>query len=168
MRIIIVVAAAALVAGCGGSPTKDAKAEGTAAKLAPGEYRLAWSDVSFAGSDKKDAAAAQAKAQAALPESACVAAGGALDPAAFAADDDKCHSVNSYVRNGILNVQFSCMRDDGAVSQMANGTFTAEAFDANFETQSNFAEGDNFTLKAKVTGTRTGQCAPATDEAKAS
>ncbi len=166
MRIIAVAAGAALVASCGNSPTQSAKAEPTAATLDPGEYELAWTDIKFAPSEKAEASSTQADVKAALPKRACVASGGAIDPAAFASKGEKCHSVNSYARNGIINVQFSCEQDAGRISQMASGTFAADSFDAEVETTTSFTQVGNYTLKAKVNATRVGQCAAGNEAAK--
>jgi hypothetical protein len=151
MRVFVVAAAAALTAGCGSSAQPQAKAEGTAAALQPGEYALTWTEVS------RDPAAKDATA-AAFPAQACVAADG-FAPDAFADEGDSCHAVNSYVRNGIVNVQLSCAREGkGKLSTMANGSFAADAFEADVETTTAFDGSDNYTLKGKVSGKRTGAC----------
>lgn len=151
MRVFVIAAAAALLSGCGNSAQPGAKAEETAGTLQPGDYALSWSDI------KLDPAA---KTAAAFPAHACVAADG-IAPAAFAAKDDSCHAVNSYVRNGIVNVQLSCTREgQGKLSTIANGSFTADAFNADVETTTTFEGSGNFTLTGKVSGKRTGACQP--------
>jgi hypothetical protein len=152
MRVIGIAAAAAFLGGCGSSATQPAKADETAAALTPGAYELSWSDVELqpAAAGKSETAAAD------LPKRACIADGGKIEPAAFVRTGNTCHAINSYVRNGIVNVQLSCTGDGaGKLSTIANGTFTAEAFDANVDSS---IAGEDYKLTAKVSGKRIGEC----------
>lgn len=163
MRVICIAALAAFMAGCGGASDQQAPAAKAAASLKPGEYALSWSKVERQSSEKKTAAAAAAEAitSAAFPERACVAAGGVIDPVAFAERGDSCRPTNSYVRSGTLNVQLACDRkgQNGPVMQMANGTFSDEGFEADVATSTYFAGPGNYTMTRKVTAKRVGECA---------
>lgn len=161
MRMIGIAAAAALVGACG-NPGQEAQAETRAAALQPGEYELAWSDIKREAAQSKAAAAASVDA-ATFADRTCIAAGGKIEPAAFAEEGDDCHAVQSYVRNGIVNVQLSCERKDGKLSSIVTGKFTAESLDANVETTSSFDGGGNYSLTRKLTAKRLGDC-PATAE----
>ena len=166
MRMLMIAAAAACLGACGGAD-QEAAAETTAAALEPGEYALAWSNLKMNSSDKSDAGATADVAL--FATRACIAAGGKIEPAAFAQKDDECHFVNSYVRNGLLNVQLSCERDGkGKVSKIVSGSFKAQSFDGNVETSTSFDEAPNYTMTARVSGKRVGACAPVETAAKES
>lgn len=167
MRIIGIAAAAALVAGCGGGDSQQTQAAETAAALDSGEYALTWSELEIQPSDEKQAVDQQVTA-AAFPERTCIAAGGAIELSALAAKGDDCHAVNSYVRNGNVNVQLSCTREGkGKLSEVASGKFTADAFDATIETSTSFDGAPNYTMTRKVNGKRVGECTAETEAAPA-
>ncbi len=162
MRMIGIAAAAALVSACGNSG-QEAQAEAVAAALQPGEYELGWTDIKRTDADKKGAGEGASEAAATFADRTCIAAGGKIEPAAFAEKGDDCHAVQSYVRNGIVNVQLTCERKDGKLSSMVTGKFTAESLDADVETTTSFEGKGNYTLTRKVTAKRIGDC-PATAE----
>ena len=164
MRILITAAAAALLAGCGNSTNDKAQAEAGATALQPGEYALTWSDTERDPAAKMTpASAADGKADAAsvFAERACIAADGAIEPAAFGEKGDQCHMVNSYVRNGILNVQVGCEQEGkGSVTHIASGSFTAaDSFDASVETSTSFTGEGNYKMTRKLAAKRIGECA---------
>lgn len=161
MRVIIIAAAAGLVASCGNSANEKAEAQATAAALQPGEYALTWSAVDKGPSADKSASAAKPVTAADFPDRACVSADGTIDPAAFGNKSDQCHTVNSYVREGTVNVQVGCAREGkGEVSQIASGSFTdADNFDATVETSTSFTGGGGYTMTRQLTAKRIGQCA---------
>ncbi|HWI77471.1 MAG TPA: DUF3617 family protein [Sphingomicrobium sp.] len=163
MRILIIAGAAALVAGCGNSANEKAQAAPTAAALQAGEYRLTWSDIEKSPSAEKAAASAKAApavAAADFPASACIATDGTIEPAAFGNTSDQCHMVNSYVREGTVNVQVGCAREGkGEVSQIASGSFTAaDSFTAKVETSTSFTGGGNYTMTRNLSAKRVGEC----------
>lgn len=163
MRIIIVATAAALVAGCGNSANEKAQTEASAAALQAGEYALTWTDIEKgATANKASAGAADGRtiASSDFPERACIAAGGAIDPAAFGNKKDQCRVVTSYVREGTINVQVECTREGkGDVSQIASGSFSAaDSFDAEVETSTSFTGGGNYTMTRKLSAKRVGEC----------
>jgi hypothetical protein len=154
------------VAGCNSPTNQEAKAtEETVTALQPGEYELAWSAIKLDSTDHttpatKAGASAEA-AGAAFPARACVAAGGAIDPVAFAEKGDECRTENSYVRNGKINVQLNCGREGnpGPVMQVASGTFTADAFKAEVATTTYFTGAGDYAMTRSVTARRVGECA---------
>lgn len=161
MRVIIIAAAAALVAGCGNAPNEKAEAKPAADALQPGEYALTWSAVDKNPSGDKSASAAKAVTAADFPDSACIAADGTIDPAAFGNKSDQCHTVNSYVREGTVNVQVGCAREGkGEVSQVASGSFTdADSFQAKVETSTSFKGDGDYSMTRQLSAKRVGQCA---------
>ena len=164
-RTMTIAAAAALVAGCNASK-QSAQAEEVPSALQAGEYQLEWSALKTSSSDKKLAAA---DAAGLMPAKACVTAGGKIAPAAFAEKGDDCRAMNSYVRNGIVNVQLLCSRKGmGSVTQVASGSFTGDAFDADVQTTTNFAQGGNYTRTANLAARRVGDCPAADGKSKTS
>jgi hypothetical protein len=161
MRVIIIAAAAALVAGCGNSASEKAEAQATADALQPGEYSLTWSAIKKEASADKNASAAKTMTAADFPDRACIAADGTIDPAAFGNKADQCHTVNSYVREGTVNVQVGCAREGkGEVSQVASGSFTdAESFQAKVETSTSFMGDGDYSMTRQLSAKRVGQCA---------
>ena len=160
MRIAIVAAAAVLVAGCGNSTNEKAQAGAGATALQPGEYALTWTETETGPPANKTPASAPdnpASDPSAFAERACIGADGAIEPAAFGDKGDQCHTVNSYIRNGILNVQAGCEREGkGSVSHIASGTFTAaDSFAATVETSS--TDGKS-TMTRKLAARRVGEC----------
>jgi hypothetical protein len=163
MRIVIIAAGAALVAGCGNSANEKAQAEPTAAALQAGEYALTWSDIHKQTAATKTPASAPTGDTVTVsdfPERACIAADGTIDPAAFGNTSDKCHMVTSYVREGTVNVQVGCAREGkGEVSQIASGSFTAaDSFTAKVETETSFAGDGNYTMTRNLSARRVGEC----------
>ena len=163
MRIVIVAAAAALVAGCGNSSNEKAQAEASATALQPGEYALTWSDTQRDPAAKVTPASAsdsQTDDSPAFAERACISADGAIEPAAFGETGDQCHMVNSYVRNGVLNVQVGCTEEGkGTVTHIASGSFTAaDSFDASVETSTDFTGEGNYKMTRKLAAKRVGEC----------
>ncbi len=164
MRIVIIAAAATLLAGCGNSANDKAQAESSATALQPGEYALTWSDTERRPAAKTTPASApdgKAGASSVFAERACIAPDGAIEPAAFGEEGDQCHMVNSYVRNGILNVQVGCTREGkGSVTHIASGSFSAaESFDASVDTSTDFTGEGNYKMTRKLDAKRVGECA---------
>ena len=160
MRVTAIAAAAAamILAGCGSSgeetPVKEA-----AASLKPGEYQLAWSDIEMKAIDPKEKALAPIDAAAAFPAKACVSSRGGIDPPVFAETGDECKSVNSYTRNGLVNIQLTCTREGkGKLASMIDGKFAAESFDAKVQTSTSFSGEGNYTMSRSVSGKRIGDC----------
>jgi hypothetical protein len=157
----MIAAAAVLVASCGNSANEKAEAKPAADALQPGEYALTWSAVDKSGPGGKTAPAAKAVTAADFPDRACIAADGTIDPAAFGNKADQCHSVNSYVREGTVNVQVGCAREGkGEVSQIASGSFTdADSFTAKVETSTTFKGDGDYSMTRQLSARRVGQCA---------
>lgn len=161
MRVMIIAAAAALVAGCGNSANETAEAQTTAAALQPGEYALTWSAIDKGPAANASASATNAMTAADFPDRACIATDGTIDPGAFGNKADQCHTVNSYVREGTVNVQVGCAREGkGEISQIASGSFTdADSFDAKVETSTSFKGDGDYSMTRQLSAKRVGQCA---------
>ena len=173
MRTIILGAAAAgLLAACSGDTAKDAKKEARAESLQPGEYEvtdkvdeLRSTDNTTPATKMKVAAAGEA-----IPTSRiCVGADGAIDPKIFAEAGDKCAPTGSYLKGGRLSYQINCTREGkGGLSQLVDGKFTADSFEATVSTSTYFGGAGDYALSRTLSGKRVGDCpaAPAPEAAQ--
>lgn len=155
---------ALVLAACGGE--KPAPAPEEAAKLNAGLYELS-SEVTDLASTDKTTPATKVKQGDKEVIKACVMADGQPAPELLAdAAGDKCEIKNSYVRNGRMSAQMSCMREGmlGSVMPAMMGSFTADGFEGEIATMTYFNEDGDYRLVRKVTAKRIGDCpaAPAT------
>lgn len=158
MRTIVFgLAAAGLLAGCSAEPAP--KPQEAVTSLRPGEYEITAKIDEMRSTDKTTPAT---KAKAGDPPTtrrACIAAGGSIAPEAFADAGDKCTESSSYLRNGRLNLQLSCNRPGhGQVMELADGSFTADSFEAKLTTATYFQASGDYAMTRTVTGKRVGEC----------
>jgi hypothetical protein len=160
MRIVAIIGAAALAAGCGGEAEQKKTPEAKAAALQPGEYEVTGT-VKDVKSTDKTTPATKLKAGATLgPVRACIAADGKLDTNLLAESAaDTCKEDTSFVRNGRFNVQLNCQRSgQGGVMQLANGTFKADSFEVEVLSSSYFSGSGDYSATRTLTGKRVGDC----------
>ena len=154
--------AAALLAGCGsdGDGGNQAEEEARAAELQPGEYELSTLVEQVRSTDDSTPATELKAGTPATVTRACVAAGGAVDPAMFAEAEDKCSVTDTYVRNGRMSVQLKCTRagKGGNVMQLVDGDFKADSFEATVLGSTGFAGPGDYETTRKVTARRVGDC----------
>lgn len=160
-------AAAALavaLGGCGGggdsAGSADNKQDAEApASLTPGEYEVSSEIVSLTSTDNSTPATKLKQGETAVVK-ACVAADGTPDPALFGEAGDKCKTMNSYARNGRLNIQLNCTREGivGSVTPSFDGEFTADGFTGDAQGLTYFNAPGDYRYSAKVTAKRTGDC----------
>ena len=170
MRTIILGAAAAgLLAACSGDTAGEAKKEAKAQALLPGEYEVTDKVDEVRSVDNTTPATATkvaAAGQASPTTRICVGADGAIDPKIFAEAGDKCTSTGSYMRGGRLSFQFNCNRaGKGGLSQLVDGKFTADSFEATVSSSTYFDGPGDYALTRTLTGTRVGDCPAAPPEA---
>ena len=166
MRTIILgVAAAGLLAACSGDSAKEAKKEAKAQALKPGEYEVTDKVDELRSTDNSTPATAIKVAAAGEPSPTsriCVGADGAIDPKLFAEAGDKCTPTGSYMRGGRLSFQSNCNRSGkGGVSQLVDGKFTADSFEATVTSSTFFSGPGDYTLVRTLTGRRVGECSAA-------
>ena len=163
MRTIVLgFAAAGLLAACSGDAAKPVKEEAKADALKPGEYEvidkvdeLRSTDNSTPATKMKMAAAGEASPTSRV----CVGKDGAIDLKLFAEAGDKCTPSGSYMRGGRLSYQFNCTRaGKGGLSQLVDGKFTADSFEATVSTSTYFGGAGDYALSRTVTGKRVGEC----------
>ena len=169
MRTIILGAAAALLAACSGDTAGEAKKDSKANALQPGEYAVTDKvdevrsiDNTIPATAMKAAAAGEAGRTSRI----CVGADGSIDPKIFAEAGDKCTSTGSYMRGGRLSFQFNCNRaGKGGLSQLVDGKFTSDSFEAAVSTSTYFGGSGDYALTRTLTGKRVGDCPAAQPEA---
>jgi uncharacterized protein DUF3617 len=95
-------------------------------------------------------------------QSLCVGAGHELQTGFFAGDGYRCSYGSYYVRNGRVNLTMICSREglDGNVTMAAEGTFEANRVEFRRTLTATLTAGGNVAVDARVTGRRTGACAP--------
>ena len=165
MRTIILGAAAAgLLAACSGDTGKEAK-EARAEALQPGEYEVTDKVDEVRSTDNTTPATAMKVAAAgeAIPTSRiCIGADGAIDPKIFAETGDKCAPTGSYLKGGRLSYQINCTREGkGGLSQLVDGKFSADSFEATVSTSTYFGGDGDYALSRTLTAKRVGNCPPA-------
>ena len=170
MRTMVLgIAAAGLLAACSGDTAKEAKKEAKADTLQPGEYEVTDKVDDLRSTDNTTPATAMKVAAAgeASPSSRiCVGKDGAIDPKVFAEAGDKCSPTGSYMKGGRLSYQINCTRDGkGGLSQLIDGKFTADSFEASVSTSTYFSGPGDYSLGRTVSGKRVGECPPAEPEA---
>ena len=153
---------AGLLAACSGEPATETKAEVKAEALRPGEYEVTAKLDELRSIDNSTPAT---RTKAAVPGEApstarvCVGEDGAIDPAAFAETGDKCLPSSSYMRGGRLSLQFNCTRAGaGNLTQLADGQFTADSFEAQVMTSTYFSGPGDYAMTRTLSGKRVGDC----------
>ena len=168
MKVIPLIAIAALVAGCGETKPADNGSEQVPAALNPGEYEVTTLVESLRSTDQTEPATKARADGKAYTHRACVSSDGSVEPKMFSEEGDECRIDNVYARNGRLTLSLSCSRPSapGTVAQSISGTFTADAFEATVQTATYLTGAGDYAMTRKMTGKRLGECtaAPADGE----
>ena len=155
MRMVIGMAGAMLLAGCGGGDAPARKE--VAAKLGAGLYEVKAEVTSLSPTDKV-AAATSLKLAETVAARACVAADGAPDPALLAEAGDDCTPQSKYIRNGRMSLQLGCKRAKGDLFVTIDGKFAADGFEGKADTVTQFTTPGNYKLTRKLSAKRVGDC----------
>lgn len=160
MRVLVLIPLLA-VAACGSAPAEKNEAAPTAAaRIAAGQWELTTEVTQFEAQDD-GAPRINTPVGTRATETVCVDADRPPE-AFFAGDGFECGDGSYYVRNGRMSVTLACRREglSGQIPVSAEGRFTGDtvAFERNIRTILS-TEGD-VELTQRVTGRRTGDCAP--------
>lgn len=150
-----------VLAGCGDSGTPPKSKAARAAALEPGQWELV-SEVT--GVDRADEGAPKIDTPVGTraTESVCVGAAGRPPAALFAGAGFDCDYGNYYLRGGRVNVSLLCRRAGlaGTVPMMVEGSFEARTLTYNRNLRTILSTEGDVEIDARVTGRRTGDCAP--------
>lgn len=150
-------AAIALLTGCSEEAPKPKKAE-AAAKLQAGEYEIT-SVVDQISSADQSTPASKLKVGASATSRTCVGPDGVIPSSAFAEAGETCNPMDSYMSRGRMNLQFKCKRSGvGELTQMADGDFKADSFDAKVMTATYFAGSGDYKATRTFKARRVGEC----------
>lgn len=151
-------------AACGSTPAeKNEAAPAAAASIAAGQWELTSEVTSFRTVDQ-GAPKINTPVGTRATQSICVSGDRPSDDF-FAGDDLTCTDGAYYARNGRLNVTLSCTRQglDGQIGIGADGNFTADSVTFTRNTRTVLASDGDVEIDTRVTGRRTGDCAPAAE-----
>ena len=165
MRLMIIAATAALMAGCSDDAPVANTAAAVPAKLTPGQYEVTATVNSFRSTDGQTPVL-QAKTGDTIVSRACVGADGSPPAELFGTKGDVCTVQNPYIRNGRMNLTLDCTRPGtpGKIMAEVNGSFTADSLKGSASTTSFIQGPGDYELRADLAGRRVGECtgAPAT------
>lgn len=163
MRLLLLAPLAA-IAACGGETQEKAKAPERAQTMQAGQWQ---SSVEVTNLRKLDQGEPRLNLPAGtrLSGGACVgsADGARPTPELFAGSDfESCrHGENFYMRNGRMISSMSCRRPGvGEVVVTVNVDFTATGFDGTVEYTTHLPTDGDVHIGARLSGRRTGDCAP--------
>lgn len=150
-----------MVAACGsGAAEKNEAAPAATANIAAGQWELTTEVTAFETQDD-GAPRINTPVGTRATETVCVGAG-RPSYAFFTGADFDCSDGSYYVRNGRMNVTLACRREglSGQIPIAAEGTFTGDAVEFNRNVRTILSTDGDVELTQRVTGRRTGDCAP--------
>ena len=156
------------LAACGGEQKQEKAAEEVPATLAAGLYEVT-SEVTALASTDNTTPAIKVKQGDKFAAKACVAPDGKPAPELLAdAAGDKCEIKNSYIRNGRMSAQMSCVRagKNGPVMPAMIGSFTADSFEGEVSSLTYFPDDGDYRMTRKISAKRVGDCPAAPAETK--
>ena len=170
MRTIILgLASLAALAACSGEAPTENVVEARANALQPGEYEFTVVVDSVRSTDNTTPATnlkVAAEGEETEKVRMCVAKDGAIDPLIFAEAGDECTPSSTYMRGGRMSLQFNCSRPKrGQLTQLVDGNFTANSFEAKVLTSSYFSGDGDYAMSRAISGTRVGDCPAAQPKA---
>ena len=160
MRLVVPLL---IVAGCGGEAATEEK-KARLASLDPGQYELS-SEVTRLTNVDEGEAALDTPVGTRATGSVCVGSSGRVPTELFSGEGYECSYNNYYVRNGRINALLSCTREglQGDIAMTVDGSFESGqlSYDRNIRTI--LASDGDVLVDHRVSGRRTGECAPQAD-----
>lgn len=163
MRVRILMAGVTIaLAGCGGEAAEKPKKEAAAEKLQAGEYEITATVDQIRSADQSTPASRLKVGAAASTTRTCVGPDGVIPPSAFVEAGETCNPIETYMSRGRMNLQFRCKRPGvGELTQMADGDFKADSFEAKVSTATYFAGSGDYEATRNFTAKRVGACTTA-------
>ena len=129
------------------------------------ESTTAFTDMEFTGLTKEQVEAMRRQVVPPLTASQCVTPEQAANPLSNVAQQDRCNYDRHVFSGGTIDIAGTCVQpDQGKVRINLTGTYTADSFNAQFRSESRFAQGGadrpwTVRMSAALHGRRTGRCA---------
>jgi hypothetical protein len=173
MRYLLLVPFCLAAVGCSGGDDASAgnaaaAAAATPATMPPGQYATEFEVTQFRQTDNNPTPAVKAKQGDKVAGSGCVSNGSLPPPELFTGEGYKCTYKYNYIKGGIINASLGCTINGkpGDVTMTVQGSYTADSFEAQLETNTYFPGNGDFAMSRKVIGHLTGpSCAPAAGDA---
>lgn len=167
MRTIILgLAATGLLAACAGDTANNTALEETRADaLQPGEYEVTATVAAIRSTDNTTPVSKAKPGDPPKTARTCVPADGTIDSAVFAEAGETCNAMDNYMRGGRISLQYKCTRDRQQLTQMVDGEFKADSFEAKVITSTYFTGSGDYELTRNLTGKRVGECPAAEPKA---
>lgn len=171
MRILTIVPLCLAVAACSGGDEANNQSAAAPETMPAGTWQTSFEVTKFESADKTTPAL-KAKVGDKEQGSSCIPASQSIKsvPELFAGTGYSCTYQNSYIKEGMINANIQCTRPElkGTVSMSVSGTYTADSFEAEVDTNSYLAGPGNFRMTRKVKGKLTpGACQPAASDGEA-
>ena len=167
LKLVATAGLAVVLAGCGGAEQAP-PVEKAASALSAGLYELSSEVTELASTDGSTPAVTLKKGDKSVIK-ACVAADNKPAPELLAeVEGDKCEIKNSYIRNGRMSAQMSCVREgkNGPVMPAMIGSFTADSFEGEVSSLTYFPDDGDYRMTRKISAKRVGDCPAAPAETK--
>ena len=153
------VAAAALVAGCSSEPAPQPKTkEAPSASLQPGEYEITATVESLRSTDKTTPKTSSKVGDEPKVTRTCVPADGTIEAAAFVESGESCDPMDNYMRGGRMSLQYKCRRGGDQLTQLVDGNFKADSFEATVRTATYFSGDGDYELTRSFKAKRVDEC----------
>lgn len=172
MRILTIVPLCLAAAACSGGDEANNKAAAAPATLPAGTWQAEFQVTKFDSADKTTPAL-KAKVGDKEQNSTCLqqADRAKPDPTLFAGAGYSCTYQTSYIQDGTINANIACTRPElkGTINMSVSGTYTADRFEADVDSNSYLAGPGNFRMTRKVKAKLTpGSCQPAAADGNSS
>ncbi|HEX4738388.1 MAG TPA: DUF3617 family protein [Allosphingosinicella sp.] len=169
MRILTIVPICLVVAACSGGDEANNQAAAPET-LAAGTWQTSFEVTQFRSADT-GTPALKAKVGDKEQGSTCIAASRSVEatPELFAGTGYSCTYQTSYIKQGMINGNIQCTRPElkGTINMSVSGTYTADSFEAEVDSNSYLPGPGNFRMTRKVKGKLTpGACQPAATDAE--
>jgi hypothetical protein len=154
-----------VVAACGGGSAEQNKAETKAESIAAGQWELS-SEVTAFNTVGPGTPRINTPVGTRATENVCVSAGPRPTAELFSGAGYRCSYQTYYGRHGRATASLLCTREglDGNISITSEGQFGADSLEYTRDLSTALVGEGDVRISTRVTGRRTGDCAPASAE----
>lgn len=153
------------VAACGGGTAEENKSQAKAESIAAGQWELS-SEVTAFSTVGPGTPRINTPVGTRATETVCVGAGSQPTAALFSGTGYDCRYQTYYGRHGRATATLFCSREglEGNITMTAEGQFGADSIEYTRDLSTALVGAGDVRISSRVTGRRTGDCAPATAE----